>query len=107
MCAAYTSSRDAADRHGVQTHVADGKISPDEFDELKRAFVAGEFPVLCVSKVGQQGHNLQNAGTLLHLDLPWVPTGLEQRVGRAARPGSRAPVRVTVIAYIRGGVEHP
>ena len=57
------------DRHGVQTHVADGKISPDDFDELKRAFVAGEFPVLCVSKVGQQGHNLQNAGSLVHLDL--------------------------------------
>ena len=95
------------DRHGVQAHVADGKISPDEFDELKRAFVAGEFPVLCVSKVGQQGHNLQNAGSLVHLDLPWVPTGLEQRVGRAARPGSRRSYVQSFIPYIRGGgVEH-
>ena len=50
---------------------------------------AGEFPVLCLSRIGHEGHNLQAASVLTHLDLPWVPTGLEQRVGRAARPGAR------------------
>jgi hypothetical protein len=41
------------------------------------------------------------------LDLPWVQTGLEQRVGRAARPGSRTGYVQTYIPYIRGGgLEH-
>ena len=44
---------------------------------------------------------------LTHLDLPWVPTGLEQRVGRAARPGSRHASVQTYIPYIRGAaLEH-
>jgi superfamily II DNA/RNA helicase len=69
--------------------------------------VAGEFPVLCLSKIGAEGHNLQNASTIVELDLPWVPTGLEQRVGRAARPGNTRGFVQTYIPYIKsGGVEH-
>ena len=62
----------------------------------------------CASRqVGHEGHNLQNASVLTHLDLPWVPTGLEQRVGRAARPGAAKGWVQTYIPYIRGGgVEH-
>ena len=95
------------ERHSVEAHVGDGSITTAEFEELKRRFTAGEFPVLCLSRIGHEGHNLQNASVLCHLDLPWLPTGLEQRVGRAARPGaSRAHVQ-TYIPYIRrGGVEH-
>ena len=59
------------------------------------------------SRIGQEGHNLQNASVLCHLDLPWLPTGLEQRVGRAARPGAARAHVQTYIPYIRrGGVEH-
>jgi Helicase conserved C-terminal domain len=95
------------ERHGVEAHVADGSIKPGEFEALKRRFTAGEFPVLCLSRVGQEGHNLQNASVLVHLDLPWVPTGLEQRVGRAARPGSARGWVQTYIPYIKGGgIEH-
>ncbi len=94
-------------RHGVEAHVADGSIDPGEFETLKRRFTAGEFPVLCLSRVGHEGHNLQNASVLCHLDLPWLPTGLEQRVGRAARPGAARAHVQTYIPYIRrGGVEH-
>ena len=74
---------------------------------MKAAFCAGDFPVLCLSQVGQEGHNFQNAGCLLHLDLPWVQTGLEQRLGRAARPGARHEHIHTYIPYITGGgIEH-
>jgi hypothetical protein len=63
--------------------------------------------VLCLSQIGHEGHNLQTASVLTHLDLPWVPTGLEQRVGRAARPGAAKGWVQTYIPYIRGGgVEH-
>ena len=95
------------DRHGIEAHVADGSIDPREFEALKRRFTAGEFPVLCLSRIGHEGHNLQNASVLCHLDLPWLPTGLEQRVGRAARPGAARAHVQTYIPYIRrGGVEH-
>ena len=95
------------ERHGVETHVADGQIKPHEFEALKHRFTSGEFPVLCLSRIGAEGHNLQNASVIVHLDLPWLPSGLEQRVGRAARPGAARGWVQTYIPYIRGaGVEH-
>jgi hypothetical protein len=77
-------ARTLRERHGIEAHVADGSIDPREFEALKRRFTAGEFPVLCLSRVGQEGHNLQNASVLCHLDLPWLPTGLEHFVARDA-----------------------
>ena len=44
---------------------------------------------------------------LCHLDLPWLPAGLEQRVGRAARPGAVRGWVQTYIPYIRdAGIAH-
>src|SRR6202008_4127896 len=95
------------ERHGVEAHVADGSITTGEFETLKRRFTAGEFPVLCLSRIGHEGHNLQNASVLCHLDLPWLPSGLEQRVGRAARPGAVHGWVETYIPYIRdAGIAH-
>jgi Helicase conserved C-terminal domain len=100
-------ARTLRERHGVEAHVADGSITTGEFEALKRRFTAGEFPVLCLSRIGHEGHNLQNASVLCHLDLPWLPSGLEQRVGRAARPGAARAHVQTYIPYIRrGGIEH-
>ena len=100
-------ARALRERHGVEAHVADGSITTSEFEALKRRFTAGEFPVLCLSRIGHEGHNLQNASVLCHLDLPWLPSGLEQRVGRAARPGAARAHVQTYIPYIRrGGIEH-
>src|SRR4051794_26508804 len=95
------------ERHSIETHVADGTVDEIAFGRLKQAFQAGEFPVFCLGPVAREGHNLQNASVIVHLDLPWVQTGLEQRVGRAARPGSRTGYVQTYIPYIRGGgLEH-
>jgi len=100
-------SKTLQDRHGIEAPVADGSVKEAAFNELKQRFVAGEFPVLLLSPVGQEGHNLQNASTLVHLDLPWLQTGLEQRVGRSARPGSKHPWVNTYIPYVKGaGIEH-
>ena len=54
-------ARTLGERHGVQAHVADGQVKPSEFEALKHAFTGGEFPVLCLSKIGHEGHNLQTA----------------------------------------------
>jgi len=95
------------ERHGVEAQVADGSLHPREFDTLKQRFTAGAFPIMCLSRCGQEGHNLQNASVLCHLDLPWLPAGLEQRVGRAARPGSVRGWVQTYIPYIcDAGIAH-
>lgn len=95
------------DRHGVEAHVADGSLTGRDFETLKHRFTAGEFPILCLARVGQEGHNLQNASVLCHIDLPWLPSGLEQRVGRAARPGAVRSWVQTYIPYIRdAGIAH-
>ncbi len=36
-----------------------------------------------------EGVNLQDASVVVHLDLPWTPARLEQRVGRSRRIGAR------------------
>jgi superfamily II DNA or RNA helicase len=45
--------------------------------------------LVIATDVLSEGVNLQHADTIVHLDLPWTPSGLDQRVGRAARIGSR------------------
>ena len=57
---------------------------------------AGErIDLLVTTDVLSEGLNLQEASVIVHLDLPWNPARLEQRVGRALRLGSRHDV-VTV-----------
>ena len=95
------------ERHCVEAHVGDGSLPHSRFEAMKTAFCAGEFPVLCLSQIGHEGHNFQNASAIVHVDLPWLQTGLEQRVGRAARPGAAREAAQTFIPYIkRGGIEH-
>ena len=95
------------ERHGIDAAVGDGATGPARFEQLKHAFAAGELRVLCLSRIGHEGHNLQSASVLVHLDLPWLPGGLEQRVGRAARPGAASGEIATYIPYIKGaGLEH-
>jgi hypothetical protein len=53
-------ARSLRERHGIEAQVADGSITAGEFEQLKRRFTAGEFPVLCLSRIGHEGHNLQN-----------------------------------------------
>ena len=49
-------ARTLRERHGVEAHVADGSIVGHEFEVLKRRFTGGEFPVLCLSRIGHEGH---------------------------------------------------
>jgi len=100
-------SRTLKERWGMEAPVGDGKLKPAEFEDVKSRFIAGEFPILLLSPVGNSGHNLQNASGIMHLDLPWVQTGLEQRVGRSGRLGNTRGYVQTWIPYIRGGgIEH-
>lgn len=54
--------------------------------------------LLLATDLLSEGVNLQDASVVVHLDLPWTPARLEQRVGRVARQGSLADV-VSVYAF--------
>lgn len=47
-----------------------------------------EISLVITTDLLSEGVNLQGASVIVHLDVPWTPAGLDQRVGRAARMGS-------------------
>ena len=54
--------------------------------------------LLLTTDLLSEGLNLQDADTVIHLDIPWTVARMEQRVGRVARLGSRhAEVHVHVL----------
>ena len=54
--------------------------------------------LLLTTDLLSEGVNLQDANTVIHLDVPWTAARMEQRVGRLARLGSRhTEVHVHVI----------
>ena len=81
--------------------VAGGRIGRDEviarFDPHAphRERPAERIDLLITTDLLSEGVNLQEASVIVHLDLPWNPARLDQRVGRARRLGSRHGV-VTV-----------
>jgi hypothetical protein len=61
---------------------------------------AGErIELLLATDLLSEGVNLQDASVLVHLDRPWTPARLEQRMGRLTRPGAaRASITVYALA---------
>jgi hypothetical protein len=51
--------------------------------------LAAEVDLLIATDLLSEGVNLQDASVVVHLDLPWTPARIEQRIGRVARLGSR------------------
>jgi len=64
-----------------------------------------ECRVFLSTDAGGVGLNLQNASTVINMDLPWNPAVLEQRIGRIHRLGQHRPVRV-VNFVAQGTIEH-
>jgi len=64
-----------------------------------------ECRVFLSTDAGGVGLNLQNASTVINMDLPWNPAVLEQRIGRIHRLGQHQPVRV-VNFVAQGTIEH-
>jgi ATP-dependent helicase HepA len=74
-------------------------------DEADLAHTALQFQrnqdcrILVSDELGGEGRNFQNAGAVLHFDLPWSVARLEQRIGRLDRVGRGAdqPVESVVV----------
>jgi len=52
--------------------------------------------VLICTEVGGEGRNFQFSHHLVHYDLPWSPSMVEQRIGRLDRIGQAHPVEIHV-----------
>ena len=61
--------------------------------------------VFLSTDAGGVGLNLQNAATVVNMDLPWNPAVLDQRIGRVHRLGQHSAVRV-VNFIAQGTIEH-
>jgi hypothetical protein len=76
--------------------IASGPIGREELLGLFAPTAQGRSPppshqavrLLIATDLLAEGVNLQDAGVVVHLDLPWTHALLEQRVGRCARLGS-------------------
>jgi hypothetical protein len=64
-----------------------------------------ECQILLCDELGGEGRNFQMAGRIIHLDLPWSPARLEQRIGRVDRLGGAGRV-LSVVPYARDTHEH-
>ena len=73
--------------------VAHGAIVPPPHDRVT---------LLLATDLLSEGVNLQDASIVLHLDLPWNPARLAQRVGRLRRPGGAGVVTTYLLAPAAG-----
>lgn len=91
---------------GRLARIASGRISRKELLERFAPVAQHARPPRERERVGllfatdllAEGMNLQDAGIVLHLDLPWNPARLAQRVGRVRRPGGVSHVRAYLLA---------
>ena len=60
-------------------------------EEIKDELEEGHIDIVFCSTAAQEGVNLQAASTLINIDVPWIPSDLEQRIGRIARLGQIEP----------------
>jgi len=83
-----------------------GRIDSKDRRELVSQFKQDpKCRVFLSTDAGGVGLNLQNASTVVNMDLPWNPAVLDQRVGRVHRLGQHRPVRV-VNFVAQGTIEH-
>ena len=83
---------------GVRPALIVGGQSDAERDGEVAAFWRPDGPRFLVSsRAGGEGINLQVARRLVHVDVPWNPMDLEQRVGRVHRFGSRRTIIVDTV----------
>jgi len=87
-------------RYGERPSVIIGNQSDGERISQVERFQSRDGPRFLVSsRAGGEGLNMQQARRLIHLDVPWNPMDMEQRIGRVHRFGSRKTIIVdTVVA---------
>ena len=95
-CVGFINGDDRLER----VRFPDGEIRPmqSKREDIAAAFNAGKIRFLVSTEAGGEGIDLQErCHCLIHVDLPWNPMRLHQRVGRLNRYGQSKPVQVVSI----------
>ena len=75
-----------------------GGLTGAERADVIRTFTAGERRILLATEAASEGLNLQQRCRLVvHLEVPWTPTRIEQRVGRVDRIGQSRTVHQVLL----------
>ena len=75
----------------------DGTVNQPR-EQAAEAFNAGRVRFLVSTEAGGEGIDLQErCAVLVHVDMPWNPMRLHQRVGRLSRYGQRRPVTAYIL----------
>jgi len=90
---------------GVKVGSFTGKNSGKRREEAVKDFQDGKLDCLVLTGAGREGLNLQRASVLIHYDLPWVPSQVVQRIGRASRFGSTSSKLSVLIPIMKGTIE--
>ena len=72
--------------------------------EVDRYQADGACRIMLTDESGGEGRNFQIADQVVHVDLPWTPGKLEQRIGRVDRLGRKGVV-VSVVPLARNTLE--
>lgn len=85
-------------RSGVKPAlIIGGQTDEERAKEISRFWQTDGPQFLVSSRAGGEGINLQVARRLIHVDVPWNPMEMEQRVGRVHRFGSRQTILVDTV----------
>jgi len=95
-----------------EARIASGRIARDDLLARFAPMAQGATPprphervtLLLATDLLSEGVNLQDASIVLHLDLPWNPARLAQRVGRLRRPGGAGVVSAYLLAPPAGAI---
>lgn len=79
-------------REGFTAQVYSGRQSKQDRDQIRKAFMRGEFQAIVTTDAGNEGIDLQAAHVLVNYDIPWSLVRLEQRMGRIHRVGQTRDV---------------
>ena len=79
-----------------------GRDVEKEVDRFKR----GRARYLICDRSAEEGRNFQYANAVFHVDLPWNPNRIEQRIGRIDRFSAEEPVKSLVNVRPNSVAEH-
>jgi hypothetical protein len=74
-------------------------------EEVNRFQESDRCRILLCDELGGEGRNFQIASQIIHIDLPWTPAQLEQRIGRVDRLGREGSV-LSIIPFAQNWPEH-
>ena len=95
-CVSFINGDDRLD--GVEDRAGNLVTPTSPREPAAEAFNHGDIRFLVSTEAGGEGIDLQErCATLVHVDMPWNPMRLHQRVGRLSRYGQERPVDVYIL----------